>query len=88
MLGEVFVNGIYCGVVWTYPFRVDITKKLKEGRNSIRIDVVNTWNNRLVGDSRLTLDKRITSTVYPFKWENKPLLPAGLMGTVVLETEK
>ncbi len=87
-LSEVFVNGISCGVAWSPPFRVDVTKALKEGENRIRIDVVNTWNNRLVGDSRLPQDKRITSTVYPFKWENKPLLAAGLIGPVVLETEK
>ena len=87
-VGEVFVNGISCGVAWTPPYRVDVTKALKEGENTIRIDVVNTWNNRLVGDSRLPQEKRITSTVYPFRWENKPLLPAGLMGPVVLETDQ
>ncbi len=87
-LAEVFVNDISCGVAWTPPFRVDVTNALKEGENTIRIDVVNTWNNRLVGDSRLPQQKRITSTVYPFKWENKPLIPAGLIGPVVLEVDK
>jgi hypothetical protein len=38
------------------PFRVDVTKALKEGEN-IRIDVVNTWNNRLVSDSHLPQEK-------------------------------
>ncbi|HYJ38619.1 MAG TPA: glycosyl hydrolase, partial [Chitinophagaceae bacterium] len=86
-LAEVFVNGISCGIIWTAPYRVDITKALKEGENSIRIDVVNTWSNRLVGDSRLSPEKRITNTVYPFKWEAKPLLPAGLIGPVVIQVE-
>ena len=84
-LAGVFVNGIDCGVIWTAPYRVDISKAVKQGVNTIRIEVVNTWNNRLVGDSRLPADKRITATMYPFKMENKPLLPAGLLGPVVIE---
>jgi hypothetical protein len=83
-LAEVFVNGTSCGVAWTYPYRVDITKALKKEMNVIRIDVVNTWNNRMVGDSRLKPEQRIFNTVYPFKWENKSLLPAGLLGPVIV----
>jgi hypothetical protein len=85
-LAEVYVNGIDCGVVWTAPFRIDISKAVKKGENTIRIEVVNTWNNRLVGDSHLPKEKRITGTIYPFKMEGKPLLPAGLLGPVVIET--
>ena len=85
-LAGIFVNGINCGVVWTAPFRIDISKAVKGGENTIRIEVVNTWNNRLVGDSHLPKEKRITSTMYPFKMEGKQLLPAGLLGPVVIET--
>ncbi len=84
-LAGVFVNGIDCGVVWTAPYRVDISKTVKEGENSIRIEVVNTWNNRLIGDSRLPKEKRITNTMYPFKMEGKPLLPASLLGPVTIK---
>lgn len=87
-LAEVFVNNVSCGVVWTAPYRVDISKAVKSGVNTLRIEVVNTWNNRLVGDSRLPAEKRITSTMYPFKWEGKALLPAGLLGPVVIEVAK
>lgn len=87
-LAEVFVNGMDCGIVWTAPYRVDISKALKDGKNAITIEVVNTWNNRLVGDSRLPKEKRITYTAYPFKMEGKPLLPAGLLGPVVIEVAK
>jgi hypothetical protein len=87
-LAEVFVNGISCGVIWTAPYRINISKAIREGENAIRIEVVNTWNNRMVGDSRLPADKRITSTMYPFKMEGKPLLPAGLLGPVVIEVEQ
>lgn len=87
-LAQVFVNGKDCGIAWTAPYRVDISKAVKEGENTLRIEVVNTWNNRLVGDSRLPKEKRITYTAYPFKMEDKPLLPAGLLGPVVIEVAK
>ncbi|HWI93833.1 MAG TPA: glycosyl hydrolase [Flavisolibacter sp.] len=87
-LAQVFVNGKNCGVAWTAPFRVDISKAVKQGENTIQIEVVNTWNNRLVGDSHLPKEKRITYTAYPFKMEDKPLLPAGLLGPVVVEVEQ
>ena len=86
-LAQVFVNGKNCGVAWTAPYRVDISKAVKEGVNTLQIEVVNTWNNRLVGDSHLPKGKRITYTAYPFKMEDNPLLPAGLLGPVVVEAQ-
>jgi hypothetical protein len=85
---EVFVNGTSCGIAWTAPYRVNISKALKQGENKLHVDVINTWNNRLVGDSRLSSEKRITYTVYPFKMEGKPLLEAGLLGPVNIEVEQ
>ena len=79
-MAEVIVNGISCGTVWTAPYRVDITKAVKPGRNEVKIEVLNTWTNRMIGDARLPAEKRISSTVYPFKMEGKPLLPAGILG--------
>jgi hypothetical protein len=87
-MAEVFLNGISCGTVWTAPYRVDITKALKQRKNELKIEVVNTWANRMIGDARLPLEKRITSTVYPFKMEGKPLLAAGLLGPVKIEVIK
>ena len=81
-MAEVYVNGISCGTVWTAPYRVDISKAIKPGRNELKIEVVNTWANRMIGDARLPVEKRATSTVYPFKMERKILLPAGLLGPV------
>ena len=53
--------------------------------NEIKIGVTNTWANRLMGDHRLPKEKQITWTNAPYRLEGKPLLPAGLMGPVVLE---
>ncbi|QPH40206.1 glycosyl hydrolase [Pedobacter endophyticus] len=87
-IAEVKINGINCGTLWTTPHRLEISKALKKGENKIEIEVTNTWANRLIGDSKLTQDKRITNTTAPFRLEGKPLNPAGLLGPVVLKVEE
>ncbi len=68
--------------MWTPPYRVDITKALRPGKNELRIEVTNTWFNRLKGDLLLPEKERITQTNAPFWAKDKPLLPAGLFGPV------
>ncbi len=87
-MAEVFVNGVNCGVAWTAPYRVNISKALKPGINQIKIAVTNTWANRLMGDHRLPKEKQTTWTNAPYRLEGRPLLPAGLIGPVVIETTK
>ncbi|WP_018629955.1 glycosyl hydrolase [Niabella aurantiaca] len=81
-LASVNVNGIDCGTVWTYPYRVDISKAVKKGTNTLEIAVTNTWANRLAGDQQLPEAKRVTWTTAPIRLQGKPLLPAGLKGEV------
>jgi hypothetical protein len=87
-IAEVYVNGTSCGVAWTPPYRVDVTKALKKGKNEIKIEVTNTWANRLIGDQKLPEDQRITWTRAPFRLQGKSLLEAGLFGPVTLCSEK
>ncbi|WP_207514144.1 glycosyl hydrolase [Longitalea luteola] len=87
-LGEVYVNGKACGVMWTPPYRVDITKALRPGKNDLQIAVTNTWFNRLKGDLSLPEHKKITKTNAPFWAKDKPLLPAGLLGPAMIVTEQ
>ena len=87
-IAEVKVNGISCGIVWTPPYRVNISKALKKGTNQLEIEVTNTWANRLMGDQRLPEDKRVTKTTAPYRLEGKPLQESGLLGPVVLMVEK
>ncbi len=49
-LCRVRLNGQNLGVVWTAPWRVDITAVVKASENQLEIDVVNGWANRLIGD--------------------------------------
>lgn len=81
-IASVKVNGIDCGTIWTAPYQIDISKALKEGSNSIMIGVANTWHNRLIADERLPAEKRVTYTTAPFRLKDKPLLPAGITGSV------
>ena len=83
-LAQVYVNGVDCGVAWTYPYKLNITKALKKGSNQLKIEVTNTWANRLVGDHALPEKERITWTNAPYRLEGKQLLPAGLLGPVKL----
>jgi hypothetical protein len=81
-LAEVKVNGQSCGIVWTPPFRVDITSAVKPGENKLEIDVVNFWPNRVIGDASLPVDQRLTQTNIRNLKANTPLMESGLLGPV------
>jgi hypothetical protein len=93
-LGEVHevaavrLNGQDLGVLWTKPFRVEVTRALKPGANQLEIDVVNLWPNRLIGDSFLPKEKRVTRTNMTKYTQASQLLPSGLMGPVRLMGEE
>lgn len=51
-IAEVELNGHALGTLWKAPFRVDISKYLKKGSNSLVVKVTNLWPNRLIGDEK------------------------------------
>ena len=83
-LAEIRVNGQSCGIVWAPPFRVDISKALKPGTNTLAVDVVNFWPNRIIGDAALPPDKRFTKTNIRKLTKATPLMESGLLGPVRL----
>jgi len=87
MAASVALNGEQIAKLWATPYRLDITGKIKEGKNTLVVEVTSTWYNRLVYDAAQDEDKRKTWTVAgPDK--NSPLRKSGLMGPVVLKVLK
>ena len=83
-LAEVYVNGRSCGIVWTPPFRLRVTSALRSGENQLRIEVVNFWPNRLIGDAALPPEQRRTRTNVRKFTPQTPLMRSGLFGPVQL----
>jgi hypothetical protein len=84
-LAEVRLNGKSLGVLWAFPFRVDATDALKSGDNTLEVDVVNFWPNRIIGDQSLPPEKRFTRTNIRKLTRETPLMESGLLGPVTLK---
>jgi hypothetical protein len=85
-IADVSLNGTHLGIVWTAPWRIDVSSALKTGENVLTIEVINLWPNRLIGDAALPAEKRLTNTNIVFK-KDAPLLPSGLLGPVTIQAE-
>lgn len=83
-LCEVKLNGEDLGVLWSAPFRTEVTGKLKPGENRLQVKVVNLWCNRIIGDAALPESKRLTRTNITRLTKDTPLEPSGLLGPVRL----
>jgi hypothetical protein len=81
-LAEVRLNGKPLGVLWTVPFRVDITDAVKPTGNRLEVAVVNTW--RLVGDRDLPPRQRTAVSNVHAAPDWKPIA-SGLLGPVLLQ---
>ncbi len=84
-MASVKVNGTQLQVIWSAPFRYDITRYVKTGGNKLEVEVVNMWPNRLIGDADLPADQRLTKTnINKFNGADreKYLRESGLLGPV------
>lgn len=94
-IAAVRINHMDKGIVWTKPFRVDITDALKEGENELVVEVTNSWFNRVAGDEMSVSPTRYTQTnvVLGNDFRGSPvseiqLEPSGLLGPVTIVRTK
>jgi len=87
-VAHVWLNGQDLGTVWTAPYMVPLNKHLRKGKNTLEIDVVNTWHNALRGadQGKAPYDGIWTNARYRSKGEG--LLPAGLLRTPLLVKDR
>ena len=83
MIAQVRLNGESLRPLWCKPYSLEVGDYVKEGENTLEIDVISTWFNRLVYDASQPEEMRKT-WVIAGPSANKPLRHSGLMGPVTL----
>lgn len=90
-MASININGKQLQVIWSAPFRFDITPFVRNGSNQLEVEVVNMWPNRLIGDAKLPLEQRLTKTnINKFNVPDgeKYLRESGLIGPVIVKFVK
>ncbi|MGN1215088.1 MAG: glycosylhydrolase-like jelly roll fold domain-containing protein, partial [Candidatus Cryptobacteroides sp.] len=87
VMAKVKINGEYAGGVWTAPYRLNITEFLRKGVNTVEIEVVNCWRNRLIGEKEAVPEaERFTFQTSTYLNKDSNLQPSGLLGPVQIQT--
>jgi hypothetical protein len=85
IIAKVKLNGKPLGGVWTAPYRVNVNGLLNKGKNTLEVEVINNWQNRLIGDLKLPEQERKTwVNINPWKADS-PLQSSGLLGPVTVQ---
>ena len=83
---EIFVNGDFAGAVWTTPYTLDITDKVRQGENIMQIKVRNLMANRIIELDRRGVEWRryffVNIDYKRFDASGWEPLPSGLIGPV------
>lgn len=101
-VAEVWLNDEPLGITWTKPYKFDVSDLIKEGANTLKVEVANTWSNRLIGDaitkenytetnilkgnSNLLLNHYIKPNNVRVPWDQISLRESGLLGPVTLQS--
>ncbi|WP_010183396.1 glycosyl hydrolase [Sphingomonas sp. PAMC 26605] len=89
-VATVRINGELAGTAWKAPYRLDVGRFLRTGRNSLEIEVANTWLNRIIGMKRGIPDAAFFTTAPTDTiTAHTELRPSGLLGPVrLIETQR
>lgn len=83
----VYLNGEKVRTLWCEPYACDLATAAKPGRNTLRIEVTNTWRNRVIYDLGLPESSRRTWILYRSHYNPKPtdsFVSSGVLGPVRL----
>jgi hypothetical protein len=86
-VARVTLNGKKVGTLWRVPWNLDVSGIVKNGENTLMIEVVNTWLNRMLADEILPPKDRLTKTTWDTQWwAEKHVVKekSGLLGPVTL----
>jgi hypothetical protein len=83
-VARVTLNDRELGILWKPPYSIDITGAVRAGKNTLVVEVANTWTNRLTGDAFLPPEQRYARSNMRASLSRKetPLQPSGLLGPV------
>ncbi len=83
-IADVWVNGVPAGAAWKRPYRVDVSKCIRAGANSLQVKVTNLWTNAVLGmpqpDYTALRAKFGVRFPDPVEWKRCRPLPSGLLG--------
>ncbi len=88
---RVRINGRSVGTLWSFPFRVSLGEALREGQNTLEIEVTNLGANRIAELDRQKVPWKkfyninfVDIKYRPFDASNWPPMDSGLIGPVRL----
>ncbi|RKN78672.1 glycosyl hydrolase [Ulvibacterium marinum] len=85
VIASVKVNGKDIGTTWIAPYRLKATNTIQEGENTIEVEVVNVWRNRITGDKTISEAARTTWLNVDDISPDEELIPSGLLGPVTIQ---
>jgi hypothetical protein len=85
VMAKVTLNGKEVGTAWMAPYRLTISDAIKDGENTLEVEVVNVWRNRLTGDKLLPEEERTTSVLIDNITPEEELISSGLIGPVSIQ---
>ncbi len=88
VMAQVKLNGQDLGILWKPPYRVNVSNRLKAGRNKLEIRVADLWPNRMIGDAALPTAQWFTWSSYEPFAKDSPLPKSGLLGPVTIRSMK